>query len=125
MIDLLPAQLLGCHVTHRAEEHAWLCVRGCRRQHGRVVGHRARGARNGSTEVRRNVWPQLRQAKIQNLHSTIRCADENVLRLEIAMDDVLAMRGRETVRDLDGVVDGLAYGESSALRTRGAARVQS
>jgi hypothetical protein len=41
--------------------------------------------------------------------------DEEVLRLQIAMDDALLMRGSKAASDLHSVVDRLAHGKAAAL----------
>ena len=61
-----------------------------------------------------------RQAEVENLHLPV-VEQEDVLRLEIAMDDALAVRRGEAARDLHGDIDGLANGQrrrcSSASRS--------
>jgi hypothetical protein len=49
----------------------------------------------------------LRQAEIEDLHAPV-TRDEHVIRLEIAMDDVLVVGGGEPARELARVLDGLA-----------------
>ena len=94
MIDRLRADLLGRHVGRRAEHHAGL---GLVRVAGRelAVSSAAIGARH------------LGQAEVEDLHAAF-AGEEDVLRLEVAVDDALVVRGREPARDLDRVVDRLA-----------------
>ena len=90
VIDVLRAHLLGRHVRDGAHHRA-----------GRG-GHLLR--RRVGIAVRRG---ELGQTEVEDLDSSV-FADEKVLRLEVAMDDALLVRGRESVRDLDGVVEHLA-----------------
>ena len=55
---------------------------------------------------------QFGQAEVQNLHAAV-VGDEDVLGFQIAMDDALVVRGRETVGDLERVLDGLARAEAA------------
>ena len=43
---------------------------------------------------------ELRQTEVENLHALV-ARDEDVLRLQVAMDDALLVRGREAVGDLN------------------------
>ena len=56
---------------------------------------------------------QLRQTEVEDLHPAVG-RDEHVLRLQVAVDDALVVRGREAVGDLHGDVDGLAHGKRPA-----------
>jgi hypothetical protein len=59
--------------------------------------------------------PMARQAEVQDLHAAI-AGDEEVLRLEIAVDDPLLVRRGQAAGDLDCVVQGLAHGQRSPLQ---------
>src|SRR5688572_9383213 len=48
---------------------------------------------------------ELRQPEIEELHPAVR-KDEDVLRLQIAVDDSFVMRGGEAAGNLDGITDG-------------------
>ena len=56
---------------------------------------------------------ELGQAEVEDLDAPVP-ADEDVLRLQVAVDDPLVVRGGEAVRDLDRVVEGLAHREGRA-----------
>ena len=92
MIDRLAAHLLRRHVARGAD-------------------HRSR---RGSLLLRPGLGvlllffrSQLREAEVEDLHATI-FRDEDVLGLEVAMHDALLVRGCQTVRDLNGVIDRFA-----------------
>ena len=60
-------------------------------------------------------WTRLvlaRETEIENLDALVR-GDEDVFRLQIAMDDAFVVRGGETARDLHGVGDGAAMRQRS------------
>ena len=83
---------------------------------GSVCGRRSVGS--ALAPARR--WLGLRELgepEIENLHAAV-AGDEDVLRLQIAVDDPLLVRGGETVRDLDGVLDGLAHRQRRQLVER-------
>src|SRR5262245_5498816 len=48
---------------------------------------------------------ELRQAKIENLHDTVR-PEEHILRLEVSVDDSTSVCSRETTQDSKGHCDG-------------------
>jgi hypothetical protein len=50
--------------------------------------------------VSRACGAQFRQAEIQQFHSALR--DQDIARLQIPMDDPLAMRGVERISHLNG-----------------------
>src|SRR5438128_1843345 len=52
---------------------------------------------------------ELRQTEIENLHAIVG-RDVHVVRFQIAMHQMLLVRGRQAVRDLHGVLDGLPRG---------------
>jgi hypothetical protein len=56
-------------------------------------------------------------AKVENLHALVR-RDEEVLRLQVAVDNPFLMGSRQTVRDLDGYSTALRAGSGSAHRSR-------
>ena len=74
VIGRLPADLLGRHVADRAEDHARL-------------GAAASARRRPAAAVRSRLR-QLRQAEVEDLDAPVR-RDEDVLRLQIAVDDAL------------------------------------
>ena len=55
----------------------------------------------------------LGETEVEDLHAAF-AGDEDVVGLQVAMRDVFAVRGRQAVRGLDGVVDGLAMRERAA-----------
>src|SRR5271154_6324290 len=55
---------------------------------------------------------QLRQTEVKNLHAPV-ASDENVFRLQIAVDDSLVMCRSETARDLLGSFNRLAQRHSA------------
>src|SRR6185369_15613879 len=56
----------------------------------------------------RNAWSdQLDQAEVEDLHLAV-AGDEDVLRLEVAVNDPFVMRRAEAARDLHGVIGRLA-----------------
>ena len=57
------------------------------------------------------------QPEIPDLHVKITTADENVPRLEIAMNDALLVRRFERLRDLPGKVDRLGKGDTPLFLT--------
>ena len=88
VIDALPPHLLGRHVAHRAEHEAGIGL-GALGQSVAALGWLA--------------FSELRDAEVENLHAAV-SRDEQVLRLEIAVDDAALVRGGKTPRDLNGVV---------------------
>src|SRR5438874_1124969 len=92
VVGVLSLHLLRRHVADRTHHHAGLGLRG----QGRGVGrNRALGA------------GELGQTEVQNLHPTV-ARDKNILRLQIAVDDSLLMRRRQTTRHVLGVFGGFA-----------------
>jgi hypothetical protein len=51
---------------------------------------------------------ELGQAEIENLHASV-ARNKNILRLQIAMNDPLLVRGRQTTRNLFTVLGGFAH----------------
>ena len=82
MIDGFAADLLGGHVRDRAEDRA---------------GLRVRAERGHGLRLRRRH--QLGDAEIEDLEPPVAGAEE-VLRFEVAVDDALAVRGAEALREL-------------------------
>ena len=85
MVDMLSTHLLRRHVPGRP--HHYTGLRGVRLVHSRQL--------------------QLGQAKVQNLYTAV-FSDEQVLRLNVAMNDTLFMRRRQPLRDLRRVIHRLA-----------------
>jgi hypothetical protein len=107
MIGRLAAELLRRHVPHRPKHHARLRA--------------GAGLRDCTVRylARPRGWSrldQLGEAEVENLHVPRR-RHEHVVRLQVAMDDPLFMRGRQTASHLDGAVDGLAHRHPAADRT--------
>ena len=96
----LAARLLGRHVIGRAHHHA---------------GAREVELLIAALELRHH----LRHAEVEDLHDR-RGADaagqEDVLRLDVAMDDALVVRGDEAGQDLDHDVGDLVEGEAALAR---------
>ena len=63
---------------------------------------------------------QLGDAEVEDLHAPV-AREEDVLRLQIAMDDALLVRGGEALRDLQRDVDGLARRKRARVRAGRAA----
>jgi hypothetical protein len=105
VIGRKPANLLGRHVPDRTEHHA-------RR---RPALDRQRGRLPGRLPGRITGRRQFGDSEIENLDATV-AGDEHVLRLEVAVDDALVMRGGQTARELRGVLDCLPYGERPSAK---------
>lgn len=90
MVDGLSAHLLRGHVADGAHDHAGLGA----------AGHGCPGVLGLFRTLR-----QLRQAEIENLDAAI-AGDEEIFRLEVAMDDGLFVCGCESTGDLHALVDG-------------------
>ena len=93
-IDRLVPHLFRRHVTDRADDGA---------------GIRDGGDRLGSARVRGKV---ARQAEVQHLHLSIG-QQEDVLRLQIAVNEMFVVRGREAACDLKRDIDRLAGGNGA------------
>ncbi len=61
-----------------------------------------------SAEFGFRICPELRQPEIQDLHPSVR-GDEDVLRLQVAMNHALAIRRCQAMRDLRRKLRGLAH----------------
>ena len=64
--------------------------------------------------VTRFILARFRQSEIQNLDSGFR--DHDVARLEVAMNDALAVRLRQRSRNLRGIQERRLHGKRSALQ---------
>ena len=75
VVDRLPADLLGCHIAHRAHDDA--------------------RTREGVGDLRGLIGPggadQFGHTEVQDLHASI-ASEKQVLRLQIAMDDAAVVR---------------------------------
>jgi len=98
LIRGLAPDLLGRHVPDRAEDRALLSVR---LRRGERLG--------GSRHHRRH---QLGDAEVEDLQPAL-LGEEEVLRLQVAMDDAFLVRGREALRELQGVAVRLMHRQSS------------
>src|SRR5208282_4242903 len=58
---------------------------------------------------------KFRQPEVQDLHPPV-FSDEQILRLEVAMNDPFFMSRSQSMRDLQGVVQSLARGNRSAAQ---------
>jgi hypothetical protein len=93
MVARFTAHLFWRHVPRRAQHRPRIGLALERRRLGRV-GIRRRGHLTRETEV-------------EDLHAAV-AGDEDVRRLQIAMDDAAVVRGGESAGDLDAVIDRLA-----------------
>ena len=100
MVGRKAAHLLGRHVTNRAEHQAGIGIRR-RREIGR--SHR-----------RRIFLSQFGEAEVENLHALVD-RDEDVFRLQVAMNDALVVGGGEPTGDLHRVLDGFSTGITSSI----------
>src|SRR6266513_3294509 len=100
MVDSLATNLLRRHIAGRAHDHAGIGSRGLSRRVavGVLLG-----------------LHQLRETKVENLDTAV-FGDEEVLRLEIAVNDALVVRGGESMSDLHRVIDVFANREWAALQ---------
>ena len=97
-VHLFAPGLLGRHVGHRAERRS--------RHRQLVVGrHRRRGVRR---------LDQLRQAEVEDLHAAL-VADEDVSRLDVAVDDPLGVRRVQSISQLDGEIEHVGHRDWRAL----------
>src|SRR5262249_40742178 len=87
-IDWFATDLFGRHVAGGADHDVL----------GRLSGHAGLGVVAGTG--------QFRNAEVENLDATV-VRDEQVVRLHVAMNDALVVRGREARRRLTRVVDSL------------------
>ncbi len=100
--------------------------RRARRIHAEHCGKRLDvcGGRNGLDGAHDEAWPRdsagdilrpyilaspLREAKIEDLHEVVG-GDENVLWLQVAMNEVFGVSGRQAKRDLAAVREGKTNG---------------
>ena len=99
LVDVPPANLLGRHVADRAHDRSRLRAGGGRR--------RVRRGRLGRED--------LRETEVEDLDAPV-ARQEEVLRLQVAMDDPLFVRRGESLRDLDRDLDGSPLGEGARFR---------
>ena len=104
MIRLLPAHLFRRHITHRPHHRTRISDLSLRRR-VRVIGARSR------------LRLQLCQAEVENLDAAV-AGDEQVLRLQVAMDDPFRVRRGQTCGDLPRVLNRLAQGSAPSLELR-------
>ena len=100
MVGLLSPRLLGRHVSHRAEDGSRIRLCDSRRR------------------VRQTAMRRLDlccQTEVEDLDPTVG-RDEEVLGLDVAMDDPLVVRGRETGGDLARVLDGFTLRKRTSLQ---------
>ena len=94
----LAAHLLGRHVADRSQDRARL--------------RRARGGRRaGLAAVAPAAFP-FREAEVEDLQPALP-GDEDVLRLQVAVDDPLVVRGGQGLGQLHRVLHGLAHGQGA------------
>ena len=77
------------------------------------VGRRAPRIR--ASDPRRASAATRGEAEVEDLDAAVG-GEEDVLRLQVAMDDALLVRRGEAARDLDGDLDRLADGQRAALQ---------
>ena len=98
-VDLLPARLLGRHVRHGPDGRAH------RRQ---LIG----GAQRVRIAAARRLT-ELGDAEVEHLDRAA-ASDEEIGRLDVAMDDALGMRGLERVGHLGAELQHFVHGERTA-----------
>ena len=101
VVDRQPADLLGRHVAHRAHDRAGL-------------GVAAAGARRRARLLGRSRVDALGQAEVEDLDVAV-VRHEDVLGLQVPVDDALAVRGGEALRDLERPVDRLLLRHGRAV----------
>ncbi len=100
IIDGLAAHLLGRHIAGGADDHAGIGTVGDRR--GIAIGFSL-------------TMDQFGQSEVQNFDAAV-FGEEEILRLEIAVNDALVVRSGESMRDLNSVIDGFASRKWAALQ---------
>src|SRR5205085_9651058 len=103
MIDVASAYLFRRHVAGRAHDRAW-------------VGVHFSCGNIGLRDLFCGRLDQLCQAKVENFYVVV-FGDEEVVRLEIAMNDAFRMRGRKTACYLNSILGGFARGQWSMIET--------
>ena len=98
VIGRLTSDLFRRHIADGAEDNSGF----------RAVGHRGR-SRIGSARM----LDQLCQTKVENLDSSI-FGQEQVLRLQVAMDNAFLMCRRQAARGLDGIINRLPNRQRAA-----------
>jgi len=96
-------EVLRRHVLERPENRALRSQTRWRRRQ-----HRESSCNSRSTH--------LRQTEIENLHAAVG-HHEDVFWLEIPMNDAFLVCGRKAMRDLNGVLDRLAYRERTTVQS--------
>ena len=99
MVRGISPDLLGRHVTDGAEDDA---RPGCGRDRTAI----------GAAVSRLELPPEPGQAEVQDLHPSVP-HHEDVLGLQVPVDDPLLVGCGQALRDLHGVVDGLAPGKTA------------
>ncbi len=103
MIDALPLDLLGRHVGESPEDGSRRGLTG----QGREVG-------SGSADLIRSL---LCEAEVEDLRPAL-AGDEDVLRLQVAVDDPLVVGGGEAFADPDRELEDAAGSERPAREAR-------
>ena len=103
LVGNFPANLLGRHVAGRAHHEASI------RDYLDGGGISGRVGLFGLS--------QLGQAEVENLRASV-FRDEDVFRLQVAMNDAFVMGGRESARDLQGVIHRFPRREGAILQKR-------
>ena len=98
----LAAHLLRRHVARRAHHHA---------------RRRVRTGEGGLVQFCAGFLRQFRQSEIEDLDAPV-LGDENVLGFQVAMDDSLLVRRRQSVRDLHAVLDRLTLRQCPFIEQR-------
>ena len=99
VIDVGGAHLFRRHIAHSTQHESRFGAAGHRRHHRR--------SSVGPPDTNR-----FGQAEVEDLCAAV-VRDEDVLRLQVAMDDAFVMRRRKAACDLDGDVDGTSRGRRS------------
>ena len=102
LVGLAPLELFGSHVLIGADDAAGP---------GQGRGHRRSGTQSRAT----NRWMQLREAEVEQLRTAL--GQHHVARLQVAVNDALAMRLVERVGDLDAGLERLRDPQRALLET--------
>src|SRR5215510_6506446 len=108
MVYLLRPHLLRRHIPDRAHHHPRRCTKRLSRSFVVQAGHRAI---HWVPERRL----QLCQPEVENLDASV-FGDEEVLWLQVAMHDSLIVRGGQTARNLQGIIDHTAWRQRRAAQ---------
>src|SRR4030095_5001049 len=90
MVCVLSSYLLGRHVTDRPHDYPALSLR-------------PNGRRVSSVTYEQGRMRQLGETKVENLDAPV-SSDKEILRLQIAMHNSLFVRGSQSARGLQGIV---------------------